>query len=570
MPGPRDQLLQFLGLNLPPIPEAPSVEKEQLYRQMQLEEQRRWSPGRKALTGAIEGAYDFGAGLVAGDPTQPFDSNAEGMGILAGAALPFKPKGIPGMFSRVERVAESIPPGAKLHPNKLGSILRNRTSQEEVGWRGVDKLLQERSATNTPISRDELVGHLEKHPLDVNVIEKSAAARQSASAMDDLSASPQYSNYQMPGASNYRETLLQLDKPGAVGTMQAIDDDKLSATADLTADFRGHHWDEPNVLAHVRHNERFLPREGVDPDRATQVARILTNRTPGGPAPTLLKQMSVENVSKGRMLENVQSDWHQRGAHSGYTGSPTPTIERMQIDDAEMRARLAYQERLQAAAEAIDELHPDYMENPGDIMRPEDASFVWNRLSAEADNAVVAGGGVENPRAQQLRQLQQEVRDAQTAYLTAADAARRVSTSAVPDAPFKDSWAELALKQQLLDIAHNRPDLEWIGIAPSSELRARGEVISPEFQDKQLPRTLEKLLGPFGGKVEKDVDLGFGTGPEVAGYIERNRANVRSPGLARLTPKILAQLREKGFPLLAILTMLQAQQDRGLTPQTAP
>jgi hypothetical protein len=142
-------------------------------------------------------------------------------------------------------------------------------------------------------------------------------------------------------------------------------------------------------------------------------------------------------------------------------------------------------------------------------------------------------------------------------------------------------------------------------------------VISPEFQDKQLPRTLEKLLQPFGGKVDKDVPFmetgrpflnpqgtvaednrnvtevarylhgddpdptklasvyprgpGFNPDHEAKGLVEtltQNRPElfkpnmVKSPGLARLTPEILQQLRDKGFPLAAIMAMMQTQQDK--------
>lgn len=56
-----------------------------------------------------------------------------------------------------------------------------------------------------------------------------------------------YSEYQLPGGENYREVLLTLPK-----TKQAD-----------TGDFKSSHWDEPNVIAHIRMNDREVNGEKV-------------------------------------------------------------------------------------------------------------------------------------------------------------------------------------------------------------------------------------------------------------------------------------------------------------------
>lgn len=81
---------------------------------------------------------------------------------------------------------------------------------------------------------------------------------------------PKYDSYQLPGGENYRELLFQLPI-----TKEEIESDK-----DY---FASQHWDELNILAHVRLNDR------VD----AQGNKIL-------------------------FVEEIQSDWHQEGRKKGY------------------------------------------------------------------------------------------------------------------------------------------------------------------------------------------------------------------------------------------------------------
>jgi len=99
---------------------------------------------------------------------------------------------------------------------------------------------------------------------------------------------PKFESYTLPGGENYRETLIQLEGPGqvmerSVGPNAPRDD----------ALFRSPHWDEPNVLAHLR----------------------TTDRDVGG--------------DKTLMIEEIQSDWHQAGRKRGYAGDVDPVGERV-------------------------------------------------------------------------------------------------------------------------------------------------------------------------------------------------------------------------------------------------
>ena len=116
--------------------------------------------------------------------------------------------------------------------------------------------------------------------------------------------STKFSQYTLPGGENYREMLLTLpteDAPKAA-RMTALEEKLRNASdydthevvamrneylrlADETrasGTFKSSHFDEPNVLAHVRYNDRVI------------------------------------DGKKTLFVEEVQSDWHQKGKREGY------------------------------------------------------------------------------------------------------------------------------------------------------------------------------------------------------------------------------------------------------------
>lgn len=145
-----------------------------------------------------------------------------------------------------------------------------------------------------------------------------------------------YKSYALPGGENYRELLLTLPtgKPkmpmgpelpegyeitrhqdgwavfgpegeiawaptrgGALTNAQPA----LTRLGHTQDTYRSQHWDEPNVLAHVR----FDDRTGPDGEKILHVAEI-------------------------------QSDWHQKGRKSGYLAEKQPTIPYVETDQLKM------------------------------------------------------------------------------------------------------------------------------------------------------------------------------------------------------------------------------------------
>lgn len=81
-----------------------------------------------------------------------------------------------------------------------------------------------------------------------------------------------YSQYNIPGGTNYREILLRLPNNNGY--------------------YKGLHWEEKNVLVHIRTTDRIV------------------------------------NGKKTIFIEEIQSDWHQKGRTEGYVGYPSEDTQK--------------------------------------------------------------------------------------------------------------------------------------------------------------------------------------------------------------------------------------------------
>ena len=509
-------------------------------------------------------------------------------------------------YSRLDEAAATLPKQT-FGPKVLGVVQKGQASGEELAARRVPEFVA--GYGNKPIQRAALAAHLEAHPVPelqvkilgvqqpprLQIIDRGAsfsdpAFRYSASpdgtvevgsaSTPDLALAKgadfyrrnqrdtsKFSKYQLPGGTNYRETLITLPKTEAFdagklkivrhrqsttqGTAELVYDDRSLGRFgdDGTPDtnwmrpdaqwqetarklvredgaFKSGHFDEPNILVHTRSNERELP-----------------------------------GLGKGTFLEEVQSDWHQKGKAEGYRDEGKLALT---PDEQELRAINAR---------------------------------TWDRSSGIRTEADVA-------RARELKALVGK---------SLEDKLRLIS-SQIPDAPFKETWPDLALKHHLAEAAQN-PEVQWLGFTGGETQAARydlskqisrvefhpnvvnpdgrgrlkawgsdgrqvmEEVMQPEkvpdyigkeaserllksamsggdlpfqslsgvdlkvggegmheFYDKLLPKRLEKIVKPFGGTVER---------------VQIPNKTSQEPGwIVRLTPELKKRLLEQGLPLM--------------------
>ena len=230
-----------------------------------------------------------------------------------------------------------------------------------------------------------------------------------------------YQSWQLPGGTNYREMLITLPSK-AFGEMDVMKFHDLSrATWEQMSrseqmdyidqyrrqnggeyalhsdDFRSGHWSEPNILTHVRFNDRVGP-----------------------------------NGEKILHLEEIQSDWHQRGRKVGY--KPT------EAEHAKVTADLSA-----ARAELVEAMKAEGIEDTN-LMHWAD-----NQLQQVAENV----SAMKAPVAK---------------YLEANKALDDLGRGNVPNAPFKKTWHELAFKRMLRYAAENGYDeVTWTTGAQQAE-----------------------------------------------------------------------------------------------------
>lgn len=238
-------------------------------------------------------------------------------------------------------------------------------------------------------------------------------------AENDITPS-KFGRYTLPGGENYREILLTLpqkpqplpegfnvdaysvngvtkygvyDASGQRYGSGATKDEALQRFSEMHQDkpYKSSHFDEPNILAHIRVNDR------VDADG-----------------------------KKMLLIEEIQSDWHQAGREKGYMSANK-------------------QDRMATTAKPMN----GYFE-----VSDQNGNFIANVMNHD----------LTNPTAQSaLAEAQRRIQSPQIG--------RQANDERVPDAPFKDTWYQLALKRALKYAADN--GYERVGLTTGKQQAER-------------------------------------------------------------------------------------------------
>jgi hypothetical protein len=241
------------------------------------------------------------------------------------------PKSDMGFYSQLEAAVQPLQ-NKGTGQQYLAQIQKTAgVKPEEIQWTGLDTFLQGKQS----VTKQEIQDYLNANRVDVqevrlgenfapgyqfstyneweNALDQAEAAgdvaevsrlNEWAKLRYDTPNQTKFSSYTLPGGENYREILLtlpakQLTEAEARVVLGAAPDAKLSS-ADIAYasrknvdEYRTKHFDQPNILAHLRVNDRTV------------------------------------DGKKTLFVEEIQSDWHQAGRKKGYQGQ-TRSVE--QID----------------------------------------------------------------------------------------------------------------------------------------------------------------------------------------------------------------------------------------------
>jgi len=472
---------------------------------------------------------------------------------------------------------------------------------EEVKWTGLDEFLKSRQN----VTKQEVQDYLASNRVNIQEIrlgdvlndptgrypyrsadEWSAAVDRAGRArnwdeVDRLhqaweaaegfgpAGSTKFSKYTLPGGENYREILLTLpegSKSPAYKAQKALDDANKAYDADQSfenyqrvlrareeadkvgadwksPEFRSSHFDQPNILAHMRVNDR------------------------------------VVDGKKTLFIEEIQSDWHQAGRKKGYDTPEARAAEQQKLDNilVERQALLDEQRRLEELAQPFTSQGKDA---PREIV--DQWSIVSNRLNSlqTEQNRLGRGFGQQVPDAPfktswhelTLKRAIQEASEKgydQIAFTTGKTQAERYDLSKQIDriaitktggvwsvnawkdgakAITKDASTDADLAnlvgKELAEKAIKQGGGEYAGL----DLQVGGEGMKG-FYDQILPKSLEKLGKKFDAKVGKTFIEGERT-RDADGFPSMYPEKIEVWKMD-ITPKMRESVLTKGQPLFA-------------------
>jgi len=432
----------------------------------------------------------------------------------------------PVFFSQAEKVVdEQFPPTMK-GQSVINYLQKHQVKPEEIKWLALDKLLSKERVT-----REKLLDHIRANKIEVVDVEKvddymttpewiefdkrmtkkygekwtpgnllqpqqgfSVLNEEEMDEYGDIKIKyqePSYTSEVEEGGDDYRELLLILDNAAGPGTgpgtaaeeyskfiiemnekyseteggwhdqlteeEEQVRDKLARAKADeRVEDYQSPHWEEPNILAHVRFNTRW--------DSAG---------------------------NKVLFIEEVQSDWHQRGAERGY-------------DQTTVNKRLVWEEGDEEGFSAgiwttrIPGTNFIYEITEDTETSIPSKRFITNEITRSGQRR----GIITRPNLAEAKD-----------YVQNAVANATIGQLGVPDAPFKGTgWIELVMKRMLRYAAEaNFDSITWTTGAQqierwSDSLRQNLDTIQwqKSVADKRELTPEEKIISSTARNVDPD------------------------------------------------------------------
>jgi len=375
---------------------------------------------------------------------------------------------------------------------------------------------------------------MNREPYDVETAE--GYAREDAMSRGFIDeGETKYHDYQLPGGENYREILLKtpskkqrfeeeirelehsMENPGndprELREMQK-ELDRLKNEYKYAEEnaYEGSHWDEPNVIAHLRLQDR-VDSEG----------------------------------NKILYVDEMQSDWHQEGRRTGYKDP-----ERMKQADALRPQKKKLLEEFDSISQQYDDYYNKFKEDN-------------SRLNLGIDE--IKKLFRNDPKQLELGNKRTKVSN----DITELNKQIQSLTSGVPKGPFSDNWHKLALKRVMKYAADNGYTRVGFSKSQPQVNRWGTDVVAWDKTDIVDPKTAAELgIPPTGWSVTATEQRGGRAGnialedeARARGILQENRpttvtdrnqlyAVVAKIGrgkteeeLQKLTDRIRKQMQEK-------------------------
>jgi hypothetical protein len=510
-----------------------------------------------------------------------------------------------GFYSAAEQAALNLQRNKGSGQAFLNDLLKaENVKKDELQWMGVDDFLKEKPN----VTKQEVQDFIANNRVDVQEVQlgsqgqnpypyRSADEWQSAinraersrdfdeaerltsawEAYEGLGSQTKYQKYTLPGGENYREILLTLPEKtpsiypnfdtyfrakysdyadpsnpaysmaqkdarrnwDAMGGKIEIDDFSGGKVGLSTGNYQSSHFDEPNILAHIRVNDR------VDADG-----------------------------KKMLLIEEIQSDWHQAGREKGYkTGKErnpadvekelTVTTKKRSrlideaaaLPDSEMTKFIAMNEEIKALSEQAKKLDEEWTNLLNKPQGVPDAPFkdTWYQLALKrvlkhaADNGYervgLTTGKQQAERFDLSKQISKVMWDKDTGRLTAYDknaTERRQSGRTVIDESgvTESKLADYIGKEAAQKLIKESPDEEGVRFLSGLDLQVGGEGMK-KYYDEIYPKFLDKYGKKWNARVgETRIKTGQGIpGGAPVRYID-------------ITPEMKGAV-SKGQPLFA-------------------
>jgi hypothetical protein len=188
-----------------------------------------------------------------------------------------------GYYSKALEAARSLKQAKGTPEQMLAQLKSAGVKEAEIQATGLDKLLSDPSVKGLPITRAEIVKHLEENRVGVKEMQRIAEVESRLSDVETdgdgiAEGDPRWSSYSLdPSNPTYRETVLHLPEQQAAAEARM---EAARARMDVPAyeaairerdaligrgggdDFRSGHFPEPNIIGHMMTSETKHPTTG--------------------------------------------------------------------------------------------------------------------------------------------------------------------------------------------------------------------------------------------------------------------------------------------------------------------